>query len=71
MELQAKILCEYRCADCHKLLCKGNLTGGNTKVEVKCRGCGKLCTFHGQDALIVSRRSVLIREGLIPDTDRD
>ena len=65
----AKILQEYRCPDCHKLLCKGILTGSDTEVEVKCRGCGKLCLFHGEDALIVSRRSVLIREGLIPDTD--
>ena len=69
MELQAKILQEYRCATCNKLLCKGFLTGPETAVEVKCRGCGKLCTFYGEDAKIISRRSVLIKEGLIPDTD--
>ena len=41
MELQAKILQEYRCPDCHKLLCKGVLTGKDSEVEVKCRGCGR------------------------------
>jgi phage FluMu protein Com len=66
---QAKILTEYRCPDCNKLLCKGILQGEGNVLEVKCRGCGKICTFLGQDAQIVRHRSVLIKEGLIPDTD--
>ena len=69
MEFQAKILQEYRCPDCHKLLCKGVLTGKDSEVEVKCRGCGRLCQFQGDDAEIVLNRSVLIKHGLIPDTD--
>ncbi|HVY67812.1 MAG TPA: Com family DNA-binding transcriptional regulator [Patescibacteria group bacterium] len=69
--LLAKILREYRCQNCHKLLCKGMLYGTDTTVEVKCRGCGQLCTFHGEDAEIISHRSVLIKKGLIPDTDPD
>lgn len=69
MQTHAKILQEYRCQQCNKLLCKGILTGLDTAVEVKCRGCGKICTFYGEDAKIITHRSVLIKEGLIPDTD--
>lgn len=36
---------EYRCNSCHKLLFKGVLV--DSEVEVKCRGCGGLNTFHG------------------------
>jgi len=67
--LNAKILTEYRCQECHKLLCKGILSGVDNMLEVKCRGCGKVCQFRGQDAQIVRHRSVLIKQGLIPDTD--
>lgn len=67
--LEAKILQEYRCLDCKKLLCKGILKGEDNVLEVKCRGCGKICQFQGEDAAIVRHRSVLIRQGLIPDTD--
>jgi len=45
-----KILQEYRCPNCFKLLCKGALEGSDSAVEVKCRGCGKICAFNGQDA---------------------
>lgn len=65
----AKILTEYRCQQCNKLLCKGFLSGHENVLEVKCRGCGKICTFHGEDAVIVRQRSILIKQGLIPDTD--
>ena len=67
----AKILTEYRCQVCNKLLCKGQLSGLENILEVKCRGCGKICLFQGEDATIVRHRSVLIKQGLIPDTDRD
>jgi len=67
--IDPKFLIEYRCPDCSKLLCKGFLTGSENVLEVKCRGCGKICLFHGEDAEIVRQRSVLIRQGLIPDTD--
>lgn len=36
---------EYRCPSCHKLLFKGVLV--DSEVEVKCRGCGNINTFHG------------------------
>lgn len=62
-------LCEYRCKECNKLLCKGLLTDNNSILEVKCRGCGLISTFTGRDAQVIQRRSVLIKQGLIPDTD--
>jgi phage FluMu protein Com len=68
---QAKILTEYRCQQCHKLLCKGLLSGHENILEVKCRGCGKICQFQGEDAQIVRHRSVLIKQGFIPDTDKE
>lgn len=67
--LDSKFLREYRCSNCAKLLCKGTLHGNESVLEVKCRGCGKLCSFYGEDAEIVTHRSVLIKHGLIPDTD--
>jgi len=67
--IDAKYLTEYRCPDCKKLLCKGFLNDQNSFLEVKCRGCGKICRFAGEDANIISQRSVLIKQGLIPDTD--
>jgi len=69
MEINLKALPEYRCKDCNKLLCKGYLEGAQSALEVKCRGCGGICFFRGQDAEIIMKRSVLIRQGLIPDTD--
>ncbi len=69
--IDPKVLTEYRCRNCRKLLCKGLLEGRGTLLEVKCRGCGRLCLFQGEDAEIIRRRSILIREGLIPDTDSD
>lgn len=36
---------EYRCSTCDKLLFKGLLV--DSEVEVKCRGCGTIVTFHG------------------------
>lgn len=37
---------DYRCPSCNKLLFKGILV--DSEVEAKCRGCGKLHTFHGE-----------------------
>lgn len=67
--MDQRFLKEYRCKNCNKLLCKGSLSGSETFLEVKCRGCGLICVFHGEDAEIVINRSVLIKQGLIPDTD--
>lgn len=68
--MDPKYLKEYRCQNCGKLLCKGFLKSLDDVVEVKCRGCRNICTFHGEDAEIVSARSVLIKQGLVPDTDK-
>ena len=67
--IDSKYLTEYRCQTCHKLLCKGILSDRDSLLEVKCRGCGQLCRFTGEDAHIVKKRSVLITQGLVPDTD--
>ncbi|OGZ06770.1 MAG: hypothetical protein A3C93_02400 [Candidatus Lloydbacteria bacterium RIFCSPHIGHO2_02_FULL_54_17] len=37
---------EHRCPACNKLLFKGILV--DSEVEVKCRGCGSLTSFHGE-----------------------
>ena len=62
---------EYHCPDCGKLLCKGHLVDKEDVLEVKCRNCHRLCFFSGKDADIIKKRSVLIKAGLIPDTDKD
>ena len=71
MTIDTKYLIEYRCPVCRKLLCKGLLTDKLSLLEVKCRGCGRICQFSGEDADIVKTRSVLIAQGLIPDTDTE
>ena len=70
-EVDKKYLREYRCIVCNKLLCKGRLSDGNSFLEVKCRGCGNIVMFYGDDREIVATRSTLIRKGLIPDTDQN
>lgn len=62
---------EYHCKTCGKLLCKGNLTDKENILEVKCRGCHEISTFTGSDADIIKQRSVLIRQGLIPDSEKE
>jgi phage FluMu protein Com len=69
MDINLEFLPEYRCQTCNKLLCKGFLEGAQSALEVKCRGCGRICLFRGKDAAIIMERSVLIRQGLILDTD--
>jgi len=36
---------QFRCETCKKLLFKGVLV--DSEVEVKCRGCGNMNTYHG------------------------
>ncbi|OHA18248.1 MAG: hypothetical protein A2664_02165 [Candidatus Taylorbacteria bacterium RIFCSPHIGHO2_01_FULL_46_22b] len=62
---------EFHCQKCGKLLCKGRLTCKDDLLEVKCRGCQKICFFSGPDADIIKKRSVLIKQGLIPDSEKD
>lgn len=69
--INPRYLKEYRCQVCHKLLCKGLLQDSSSVLEVKCRGCGRICTFVGEDREIVKERSELIAKGLIPDTENE
>lgn len=41
------LLREYRCTACNKLLFKGVLV--DSTVEIKCKGCGNLVTFQGEE----------------------
>lgn len=67
--IDAKFLKEYRCKVCNKLLGKGFLADKESFLEVKCRGCGTICEFTGEDARILKTRSELLKKGLIPDTE--
>lgn len=67
--LDTKYLREYRCPTCRKLLAKGMLSHKDDILEVKCRGCSTVCLFSGEDAEIIEKRSVLLQQGLVPDTD--
>jgi phage FluMu protein Com len=49
----------YRCPACAKLLFKGILV--DSEVEVKCRGCGTLATFHG-----ISQENMLCYKEVCP-----
>lgn len=68
--IDSKYLREYRCPTCHKLLAKGYLFHKDDVLEVKCRGCSTICLFKGEDAEIIQKRSELLKQGLIPDTEK-
>lgn len=58
-------LLEYRCNYCNKLLFKGLLLVST--VEIKCKKCSKICTFHWIDksinpnyCLVVDPRGVVV-----------
>lgn len=68
-QVDRKYLREYRCPSCNKLLSKGFLRDKQSFLEVKCRGCGHLATFQGEDKEIIEVRSELLQEGSIPDTE--
>lgn len=68
--IDPKYLKEYRCPECNKLLCKGiMLLREGTVLEVKCKNCHVLRTFMGPDIEVLQKRAILIKQGLIPDTD--
>lgn len=60
---------EYRCPRCNKLLCKGHFTCKEDILEVKCRGCGQLSQFLGEDAQTIEIRHELITNGLMADPE--
>lgn len=63
------VLVEYHCEKCNRLLCKGTLKDKDNALEVKCRGCRRVCFFQGPDADIIKQRSVLIKNGLMEDPE--
>jgi len=69
LNIDPKYLREYRCPNCDKLLAKGSLRHKDDVLEVKCRGCSAIHMFRGEDADIIEKRSVLLREGKIPDPE--
>jgi phage FluMu protein Com len=68
-KIDPKLLKEYRCPVCHKLLGKGHLTHKDDYLEVKCRGCKSICLLSGEHAKILETRAKLLKKGLIPDTE--
>lgn len=69
MAINPKYLQEYRCPVDQKLLAKGFLKDSGSVLEAKCRGCGKVSTFTGEDKEILVVRKKLLKEGKIPDTE--
>lgn len=67
--IDSKYLREYRCPTCNKLLGKGFLKDKDSYLEIKCRGCGNLYTFTGEDKEILQVRHELLKNGEIPDTE--
>ncbi len=69
VDLDKKYLREYRCPTCNKLLGKGFLQDKNSYLEIKCRGCGNMYTFTGEDKEILTIRHELLEKGELPDTE--
>lgn len=69
MKVDKKYLREFRCPTDNKLLAKGFLQDMGSVLEAKCRACGLVSFFQGEDKEILKTRQVLLREGSIPDTE--
>lgn len=67
--INPKLLKEYRCPACNKLLAKGIMTQKDDFLEVKCRGCKSMCHFYGEHAKVLIQRAKLIKQGVLPDTE--
>lgn len=67
--LDKKYLREYRCPACNKLLGKGFLHDKSSYLEIKCRGCGNMYTFQGEDKEVLTVRHKLLEKGILPDTE--
>lgn len=64
-----KYLIEYRCPTDNKLLAKGFLKDSGSMLEAKCRSCGRVSMFTGEDKEILKVRKELLKTGQIPDTE--
>ena len=68
-QIDKKYLREFRCPTDNKLLAKGFLTDSGSVLEAKCRVCGTVSLFRGEDREIIKTRQILLRQGKIPDTE--
>ena len=64
-EIDRRLLREYRCPTCDKLLSKGFLKDKDSYLEVMCKNCKKVQFFTGEDAEIIKARHDLINRGVI------
>lgn len=69
LRIDPKYLTEYRCPIDNKLLAKGYLKDSGSMLEAKCRSCGKVSVFTGEDKDILLTRKELLGKGVIPDTE--
>lgn len=69
INIDKKYLKEYRCPTCNKLLGKGYLNDKDSYLQIKCRGCGNLYMFEGEDREILKVRHKLLKTGDIEDTE--
>lgn len=69
LTIDPKYLTEYRCPVDNKLLAKGFLKDSGSMLEAKCRSCGKVSIFKGEDKEILITRQELLKTGQIPDTE--
>lgn len=68
-QVDKKYLREFRCPVDNKLLAKGYLQDSGSILEAKCKGCGTVSYFKGEDKEILITRQELLQEGKIPDTE--
>lgn len=69
LAVDKKYLKEFRCPNDNKLLAKGFLQDAGSLLEAKCRACGQVSYFQGEDKEIIMTRKELLEEGKIPDTE--
>ncbi len=69
LSIDKKYLKEYRCPNDNKLLAKGFLKDSGSVLEAKCRSCGQISYFQGEDIDILITRKELLKKGQIPDTE--
>lgn len=67
--IEKKYFQEFRCPIDNKLLAKGFLKDSGSILEAKCRACGTVHYFQGEDKEIILTRKELIQDGKIPDTE--
>jgi phage FluMu protein Com len=69
IKVDKKYFQEFRCPNDNKLLAKGYLKDQGSVLEAKCRACGQVSYFQGEDKEIIMTRQELLQKGEIPDTE--